>query len=211
MPHVILAGDSIFDNRAYIGRGEPPVVEQLQVLLPDGWHATLLAVDGNVAKDVPRQLDRLPSDATHIVVSVGGNDALSHLNILAESARSVAHVFDRVAALRERFERDYGYMLDMLLRRSLLAALCTIYFPHFPDAEIQRRAVAGLATFNDCILRAAIARGLPVLDLRLICDEPADYANPIEPSAHGGAKIARVIRSVATEHDFSRRRTVVYA
>jgi hypothetical protein len=211
MPRIILAGDSIFDNRAYIAPGEPPVVEQVKSILPGGWHAMLLAVDGNVVKDVPRQLDRLPSDATHIFVSVGGNDALGHLGILAEGARSVAQVFDRVASLRERFERDYGYMLEMLLRRNLPAALCTIYFPHFPDADIQRRAVAGLANFNDCILRAAIAHGLPVLDLRLICDESADYANPIEPSAHGGAKIARVIRSVATEHDFSRRQTVVYA
>jgi hypothetical protein len=32
-----------------------------------------------------------------------------------------------------------------------------------------------------------------VIDLRLICSEPADYANPIEPSGPGGQKIARAI------------------
>jgi hypothetical protein len=26
-----------------------------------------------------------------------------------------------------------------------------------------------------------------------VCNEPDDYANPIEPSSHGGAKIARAI------------------
>ena len=36
---------------------------------------TLLAVDGAIASDVRRQLERLPEDATHLVVSVGGNDA----------------------------------------------------------------------------------------------------------------------------------------
>ncbi len=210
MPHIILAGDSIFDNRAYISPGQPDVVEQVEALMPGGWQATLLAVDGNVIADVPRQLDRLPRDATHRVVSAGGNDALGHLGMLTEGARSVAEVLGRLAAHGERFQRDYWYMLDALLRRNLAAALCTIYFPHFPDTKMQRLAVAGLATFNDCILRAAIAHGLPVLDLRLICNEPADYANPIEPSAHGGAKIARVIRTVATEHDFSRKRAVVY-
>ena len=42
------------------------------------------------------------------------------------------------------------------------------------------------------ILRVAFEHALPLLDLRLICDEDADYANPIEPSSYGGAEIARV-------------------
>jgi len=50
-----------------------------------------------------------------------------------------------------------------------------------------------LTMFNDCIVRAAFAHDLPLLDLRLICTEEADYANPIEPSARGGEKIARRI------------------
>ena len=32
-----------------------------------------------------------------------------------------------------------------------------------------------------------------IIDLRLVCDEPAEYANPIEPSSIGGAKIALAI------------------
>ena len=36
----------------------------------------------------------------------------------------------------------------------------------------------------------AFARRLPMVDLRLICDEDADYANPIEPSVQSGRKIA---------------------
>jgi hypothetical protein len=34
---------------------------------------------------------------------------------------------------------------------------------------------------------------LPAIDLRLVCTEPADYANPIEPSGRGGLKIAGAI------------------
>ena len=37
---------------------------------------TLLAVDGDTARDVDAQRQRLPADATHLIVSVGGNDAL---------------------------------------------------------------------------------------------------------------------------------------
>ena len=39
MPHVVLIGDSIFDNAAYT-RGGPDVVSQVRGLLPRGWEAT---------------------------------------------------------------------------------------------------------------------------------------------------------------------------
>ena len=39
----------------------------------------------------------------------------------------------------------------------------------------------------------AFTRGLPLVDLRLICDQDEDYANPIEPSVRGGEKIAAAI------------------
>ena len=42
-----------------------------------------------------------------------------------------------------------------------------------------------------------------MLDLRLIFTEPEDYANPIEPSVKGGAKLADAIRRLVMEHDFS--------
>ena len=37
---------------------------------------------------------------------------------------------------------------------------------------------------------------MPLIDLRLICDENEDYANAIEPSVHGGEKIAAAIASL---------------
>jgi hypothetical protein len=54
--------------------------------------------------------------------------------------------------------------------------------------------------------------GLPVLDLRLICDEARDYSelSPIEPSEIGGAKIAQAIRRILAAHDFARGETVVH-
>ena len=45
----------------------------------------------------------------------------------------------------------------------------------------------------------ALAIGkLDLIDLRLVCNEPQDYANPIEPSSRGGAKIANVIVKALT-------------
>lgn len=115
MGHVVLLGRSVFDNGAYVARGEPDVVRRLRGCLPAGWRATLAVVDGAVTGGVPRQLGGLPPDATHLVVSAGGGV------------------------------------------------------------------------------------------------EGADYANPIEPSARGGAKIARAIAGPLGEHDPARRRSEVFA
>ena len=59
MTHVVLLGDSIFDNQAYVGSG-PDVVAQLREALPAGWAATLCAVDGAMTLDVESQLETLP-------------------------------------------------------------------------------------------------------------------------------------------------------
>jgi hypothetical protein len=190
--HVILLGDSIFDNAAYVA-GASDVVRQVRQRLPSWSKATLAAVDGGTIGDVRRQLRRVPADATHLVLSVGGNDALGSSDFLSAPARSTAEALSGLADIGDEFERSYLAMLTDVLAHELPTAICTVYYPRFPDAALQKVAVAGLSVFNDCIIRAAFAHGLPLLDLRLICTEEEDYANPIEPSARGGAKIARTI------------------
>jgi lysophospholipase L1-like esterase len=209
MNNVVLLGDSIFDNKAYVGDG-PDVVEQLGEALPSGWKATLNAVDGSTTVDVKDQLKRLPSDATHLIVSVGGNDALGHKELIEEDARSVAEVLDKLARLRGEFQQNYRTMLDAVLRKKLPVAVCTIYEARYQDPGTRKIAATGLTIFNDIITREAFARGVPLIDLRLIFDDDADYANDIEPSVQGGAKMAKTITTLVTTHDFARRRSEIY-
>ena len=209
MSHVVLLGDSIFDNAAYVAAGAPDVVRQVRRLSPHGSKATLLAVDGSTTASVREQLRRLPADATHLIVSAGGNDALHNSGFLAAPVRSAGEALLGLADIGEAFERAYLAMLTDVLARGLPTALCTVYHPRFPDAAFQRMAVVGLTVFNDRIIQAAFARGLPLLDLRLICTEEGDYANPIEPSARGGEKIARAIAGTV-EHGFAGGRTEVF-
>jgi hypothetical protein len=209
MGHVVLLGDSIFDNAAYVSGG-PDVVRQLQSRLPAGWRATLNAVDGSVIAGVARQLAELPRDASHLVLSVGGNDALHEAGVLEERAGSVADALDRLSDIGDAFARHYDAMLADLSRRALPTAVCTIYDARFPDGRRRRLAATALATLNDRITRAAFAHGLPVIDLRLVCSEDADFANPIEPSVRGGEKIATAIAALLAEHDFKRRRPEIY-
>jgi len=115
MKHVVLLGDSIFDNARYV-RGKPAVIEQVRELLAQGDKTTLLAVDGDRVADVEEQLKHLPEDATHLVISIGGNDALDEIGILSEGARSFAEVLDRLAGIGEQFGADYREMLENVLR-----------------------------------------------------------------------------------------------
>jgi len=195
--HVVLLGDSIFDNGAYVG-GQPDVVAQARDALPDGWRVTLLAVDGDVIDGVPRQLAGKPADATHLVVSVGGNDALGFAHLLAEPVTTVAEAVATLGAQQGPFAAAYGAMLDAVLGAGLPVAVCTIY--DTPSSAPHHAVIrSALALFNDCITRAAFERGVDLIDLRLVCSEDADYANPIEPSSAGGRKIARAITAWATE------------
>ena len=192
MPHVVLLGDSIFDNGAYT-QGGPDVITQLREVIPAGWRGTLGAVDGATTEGFSSQVSALPADATHIVVSLGGNDALGHIDLLDRPARSSAEVLTELASAAERFERRYRRGIDAVVARGGAVTVCTIYNGNFPDAQMQRLASVALTVFNDAILRVAFERQLSVIDLRLVCNEPSDYANPIEPSSLGGAKIARTI------------------
>ncbi len=58
MKHVVLLGDSIFDNKAYVGDG-PDVIAQLRGKLSKDWTATLLAIDGSMTTNIWRQLEKL--------------------------------------------------------------------------------------------------------------------------------------------------------
>jgi lysophospholipase L1-like esterase len=199
MSHIVLLGDSIFDNGVYVP-GEPDVVKQLQSVLPNGWSATLCAVDGAVTRSVAAQLARLPSDASHLVVSVGGNDALGESHLLSSGVRVVAEAVSLLAEAQERFARNYVEMLRSVLAMDLPTAVCTIYDTP-SDAPNHRVIRTALALFNDVITRAAFSEGLPLIDLRLICSDDDDYANPIEPSAKGGEKIAGAIARLIVGDD----------
>jgi lysophospholipase L1-like esterase len=189
--HIALMGDSIFDNRSYVG-SDPDVVTHLRKLLPAGWAATLCAIDGSTSKMIVAQMTRIPKDATYIVVSVGGNDALKHQNLLSNESGNGPSILVELAYAASVFTDNYREALIKLKTLGKPITVCTIYNGNLPDT-IGVAARAAVAVFNDKIYMVANELSLSVLELRGICIETSDYANPIEPSGKGGAKIARAI------------------
>ena len=190
--HVVLLGDSTIDNESYVGGGRP-VPEHLRSLLDEGDRVTMLAVDGHTSVDTSgEQLDRIPDDATHLVLSVGGNDALGYVGLLQQPVDTVAAGIALIGTGVREFEATYPVCLDGVLERELPTVVCTIYNGDFPldQREVIRTAVR---LFNDVILQAASDRRVPVIDLRQVCSDPSDYFDPIEPNDQGGRKIAEAV------------------
>ncbi|WP_194163328.1 SGNH/GDSL hydrolase family protein [Teichococcus oryzae] len=146
-----------------------------------------------------------------LVISAGGNDAGRQEGVLGEAVRSVAEGLGRIAAIRESFAREYRAMLDKAAGLDLPLAVCTIYDPRFSNPARRQVTLVALAAFNDVITREAFARGLAVIDLRLVCDQDADFASPTGPSVQGGGKIAVAVARWATSPDPLRRRSEVFA
>ena len=126
----------------------------------------------------------------------------------------------------EDFKKAYSAMLDSVLMHKLPTAVCNIYYPRFfsssldrvvsylpvmMDGEkLQQMTMAAETIFNDIIMFEVFKRKLPLIDLRVLCNDDQDFANPIEPSSIGGMKIAKTINEIVNNHSFDSNASGVY-
>ena len=224
--HIVLAGDSIFDNGSYVP-GQPDVAQQLRNQLGEESNVTLLAIDGDITRGVQDQLKQLPEETSHLFISVGGNDALGQMHMFTDPISSVGEGFLKFSRVQTNFQEDYKAMLENALSLSIPTTICTIYKPCFyhPDMsrvgtyigngvsneDLQNVSVTALTAFNDVILQEAVNNGIPLIDLRVMYNNVADYANPIEPSTIGGQKMVSVMESIINGHPFGENLAVLYS
>lgn len=191
MVHVVLIGDSVLDNAAYVSRGGD-VSSVLLKQMGDG-EVTLLARDGAVIEGAVSQLDGVPNEATFFVISAGGNDALQSIGVLLEPVRTVTEALEKVRVIRDRFRDRYRTLLNEAERYDRPIAVCTIYDVMLPDLHQRRVANLALGVLNDVIMREAAKRGLSLIDLRVMFSGEQHYANAIEPSEQGSELIAAAV------------------
>ncbi len=152
--NIYLLGDSILDNAVYTN-GEPSVTEHLNRLLGKTGIATLVAVDGSVTAEVNRQIQKLPPEATYVVLSSRGNDALAHQDLLKQPARSVAQALLLFAEPLQALEADYRQVLEDLRKIGLSGVCCTIY-NGWMDEPFRSVVPLALRLFNDVIVSLLI-------------------------------------------------------
>ena len=177
--------------------GEPCVSEQLAKHLP-GCAIDMRATDGATTRDVlARQLNGL-AKAGMIVLSAGGNDALGHIEFLDKDFKTTSReALVKLQNIRQGFQQIYASLLKKLRQQNNNILVLTIYNPKFSEhgmeLEDELAAEAALSIFNDVIQQTAHTHDCAVLDIRSLFTEGGDFANPIEPSAIGGEKLAAAI------------------
>ena len=112
--------------------------------------------------------------------------------MLSSAARDVARALSMLYHPLEAFCLDYDAMAGRLTATGIALAVCTVYNGDFPE-ELAPPLKMGVSLFNDATYPTANRIRADVIELRSICTESADYANPIEPSGPGGLKIAKAI------------------
>lgn len=188
---VAVLGDSTVDNKVYLDDGVRSTDEWLTELLAGrcgGLYVT--ANDGDVCADIPGQRARLPEGPyDHVVLSVGGNDALRSLELLDGPVGGLDRA---IHAFRKVYTRALEACLDL---RPGKLTVCTVYAGDFSDLglEIVCATRTGVGLFNDVIYREAARVGASVVELRDVCSTPQHFTQHIEPSGRGGEAIARRI------------------
>jgi len=106
-----------------------------------------------------------------------------------------------LAEVQLKFEAEYSKVIAALMATGKPLLICTIY-DKVPGLTQELRSA--LSFFNDVIIQSGVAKGIPVLDLRAVCTDDADYSilSPIEPSTAGGDKIAEQIVRLVQGHSF---------
>lgn len=206
MRRLLIVGDSTLDNGAYVEPGGRDVATHLAGLFGRSVAVDFRALDGAVVRDViERQLGTAGAKSKDVgryeacVISVGGNDALGHLPLLSDpQRRTFLETALMLAALQAPFRAAYRALLARtrtLAPRVLVLVVYRGCFAKEPGTppQIQTATDALLSLFTDVMAEEARRAGADVVDLRTLFDDPALYANAIEPNDAGGRAIAQAI------------------
>ena len=195
---VALLGDSIIDNKVYVGENELSVTEHLQKINETDYYFEMIAVDGDTTREViDNQLENIGDSTWRIVLSIGGNDLLQKLHIMFNETSGMIESLEVASQTIEKIKSRYEAILLHLKTLNHPVLLCTIYEGDLQSdpnlAEVEEAGKVLLGMMNDAIHFLGNKHDIEVLELRNIFTEVSDYANPIEPSHSGGEKLAKEI------------------
>lgn len=203
-PHIVLLGDSTLDNGRYLNLafGELSVEKQLSKrCIERGWEMTILAQDGSLLDDVlVRQLPLIPDHVTHIVLSASGNDLLSLLNQMVVANFTIGSMYSAIGEGLKQVSARYHGLLQTLKGLGCHLACCTVYRPNFNHIFFKSLAIFSLGMHNSRITQTAVDLDCSVIDLANMFDCQEDFANPLELSTRGGAKVVENVTHFVQEH-----------
>jgi len=202
--HVVLIGDSTLDNGRYlnVAFGELSVEKQLAKRCAErGWELTVLAQDGSLLEDVLiRQIPLIPAGATHLVLSASGNNLLALLNDMVRSRFTLSSMYSSIWEGLRRVADLYRELISTLCDLGCHVAVCTVYRPNFNHMFFKSLATFSLSMHNARLTSISEEFDCSVIDLANLLEGPVDFANPLELSTRGGAKVVENVTSFVQDH-----------
>lgn len=181
---IVLAGDSIFDNKEYVIPGES--VEQN--LINNKNDVLLLAKDGAFVADLVHQLKKMPSNLntpdTRLFISVGGNDILykyKDRKIIDEK---------EINSVLEQYKNN---ILSIKNKFNIKIYLTNIYYPPL-DKYVKLHKV--IRYWNNEQKQFAEEHNLSLFNIDTLVTEIIHFSNEIEPSEIGSKLIADGITNI---------------
>ena len=170
---LILVGDSIFQNKKYVGKGE-----SIEDLLSN--KALIVAKDNAKILDVYDQLNFIPKienkPSNIIVVSAGGND-LDYIYKDLNKNKNLNTIFDSYKKLIKEIHKKTNPKL----------VLSTIYYPTSKD---YKQYIPIIKKWNQLVIDFANKNKFGVFRLDKYVTKPSHFTQQIEPSKKGGKIIA---------------------
>ena len=222
--HLLILGDSVFDNTLYLKPDELDGQAWLKKAIPN-YHQTFLAVDGATTHHVIKHQIKYIKDAvkangeiTDLIISIGGNNLLGDTSLLGVKTPTVMDGMSLFRSRQATFAREYGEMWDAI-KSTLDDADCYpnhyvlgVYYAcfkaeqdnptrRFPtDKKFQKASRLAVDCFNMEIIKSLMANDIELsnyIDLNVLFSYGRNaeyYANPIEPSSYGSETIANELQ-----------------
>jgi len=179
---VILLGDSIFKNNAYVPYGSS-IEAQLKNRLPDK-ELLCLAQDNSSIMDVYKQVEQIPEEYknsnTIIFLSIGGNDILQ--NYVYDY-----NDLDNMELLNIGF-KEYKKLIQTIHREIPNAKLVVVDI-YYPDKSRFKEFYPVIKEWNKLIYEYAKTQNIGVIKISSTLKGADDFSFAIEPSSIGGNKI----------------------
>ncbi len=204
--HIILCGDSALNNRTvsdFDPEKELSVEGELNRMLGNESTAIVkvLATPGHRMEDFhQKQLPQIPALATHIFISIGGNDAISKARELFDQPGKISLLLGFIHWLLFLFSLEYFQTISRLssiTNAKTKVYICTLYTPDMKKAFWWKRMLCSLALYhlNRVIRSCAKQHNFDILDLAVLCDPETDMRsrNEVELNHNACKKVATAI------------------
>lgn len=213
--HIILLGDSILDNANYVKFNtisDLCVTEQFQDTIAKKnleYKVSNLAIDGYTTDDIldNKIINKIPKNATYILLSIGGNDGLMSLNELNNPKMLLPWNFiNLLLQTKNKFKIKYNTILKNInkLHPNCKIICMTIYYPIFYHSILlQIISNIGVNIMSNVIINETSKYNIPIIDIRKVFDKWQDYANSIEPGIPGGDKIVNNTLNIIDKYNFN--------